>query len=116
MIARLAVSVLALVTLVWFTTEPLLRFAVDRVAFTEGLEGTVGCAALDPGCTEFDSPSRRVALIGTSLRPLVGKKGQNRPVSLVGFAEEAPGRSSDERKEEEVPMTVCAFEEVREVR
>lgn len=115
-IARLAVSVLAFVMLVSFTTGPLLRFEVDSVAFTGGLEGTVGWADLDPGCTEFDSPSLRVGLIGTSLRPLVGKGGQNRTVSLVGFGEEALGRSSDEAKEEEVPMTVCAFEEVREVR
>lgn len=41
-IARLAVSVLALVMFVSFTTDPLLRFAVDSVAFTDGLEGTVG--------------------------------------------------------------------------
>lgn len=116
MIARLAVSVRALVMLVWFTIGPLLRFKVDRVAFTEGFEGTVGCTDLDPACTEFDIPSPGVALIGTSLRPLVGKDGQNRTVPLVGFGEEAPGKSSDEGKEEEVPMTVCAFEEVREVR
>lgn len=111
-IARLAVSVLALVMLVSFTTGP--RFAVDGIAFTEGLEGTVGYADLDPGCTEFDSPSLRVGLIGTSLRPRVGNGGQNRTVSLVGFGEEALGRSSEEAKEEEVPMTVCAFEEVRD--
>lgn len=114
--ARLDVSVLALVMLVKFTTGSLLKFEVDSVACTEGLTGTVGCAGLDPGCTEFDNPSRSVALTGTSLRPLVGKEGQNRTVSLVGFGEEAPGRSSDEGKEEEVPMTVCALEEVRVVR
>lgn len=116
MIARLAVSVLALVMLAWFSVEPLLRFNVDRLAFTEGIEGTVGCTDLDPVCTEFGSPSRSVALTGTSLRPLVGKNDHNRTVSLVGFGEEAPGRSSDEAKEEEMPMTVCAFEEVREAR
>lgn len=77
-IARLAVSVLALVTLVSFTTgPPLLWFAADGIAFTEGLEGTVGYADFGPGCTEFDSPSLRVGLIGTSLRPRVGKGAQN---------------------------------------
>lgn len=43
----------------------------------------------------------------------MGKGGQNRTVSLVGFGEEALGTSSEEANEEEVPMTVCAFEEVR---
>lgn len=116
MMARLDVSVLALETFVKFTTGSLLKFEVDSVACTEGLAGTVGWAGFDPGCTEFDNPSRSVVLIGTSLRPLVGKEGQNRTVSLVGFGEEAPGRSSDEAKEEEVPMTVCALEEASVVR
>lgn len=116
MIARLDVSVLALVMLVKFTIGSPLKFEVGSVACAEGLKGTVGCAGFDPACTEFDNPSRSVALMGTSLRPLVGKAGQNRTVSLVGFGEEAPGRSSDEGKEEEVPMTVCASEEVSAVR
>lgn len=102
--------------LVWFTVEPLLGLKIDVVAFTDGLEGAVGCTNLDPGFTEFESSSLTVTLIGTSLRPLGGKDGQNCAVSLVGFGEEALGRSSDEEKDEEVPMTVCAFEEVREVR
>lgn len=105
--AKLAVSVLGLEAVGCVTIGPLLRLCVERADIKEGLSGVVGRVTLCPCSTVFIVANlfRIVPLIGTSLRPLGGKEGQNRTVCLVGGGEELLGKSRGEKEEDE-PMMV----------
>ena len=108
MSAKLAVSVLGLEAVGWVTIGPLLRLWVERADIKEGGDCAVGRGNICPCCTVFIvvSLSRAVALIGTSLRPLGGREGQNPAVCLVGWGEESLGRPRLGWEDE--PMTVWA--------
>ena len=89
--AKLDVSVLGLEAVGWVTIPPLLRFFVERPNIKAGLDCVVGWVILCPCTTAFvvANLSWILTLIGTSLRPLGGREGQNRTVSLVGGGKES---------------------------
>lgn len=103
--AKLAVSVLGLEAVGWGKTGPLLRFFCVEWADTKGgldCDLLPCCAASVVVCL-----SGAAALMGTSLRPLGGREGQNLALCLVGGGDKFTGGSRRENEDEE-PMTVWA--------